>query len=268
MRVGTVEPERAVRQHCALVGRLRALGAEVDVVPFVHAAYDSVFAKDSAALTSREGVDRALMAHPHHRVRRAEQLARCAALEERGFAITPAPASTLEGGDVVVHAGYGESPARGYLGHGFRSSRESIGAVERFFGIPFTPLELRDPTLYHLDMALAVLGRTTFVCEEALTPRSMRDLLHAAGTDAIVRVSAAEARRFALNFIALDGDVVLAQGARSFEERLRVLGYTTHALPLSEFQLAGGSAACLVARVHAMGKVAVRTTAAMRSTAA
>jgi N-dimethylarginine dimethylaminohydrolase len=117
-----------------------------------------------------------------------------------------------------------------------------------------TPLELRDPTLYHLDMAMAVLAGVTFVCEEALTPASMRDLVAAVGADHVVRVPRGEALAFALNYVRVGKHIVLSRGAPSFEHRLQTFGYTTHAVPLSEFHLAGGSAACLVARVHVLGR--------------
>jgi N-dimethylarginine dimethylaminohydrolase len=266
MRVGAVEPERAAWQHGALVRALRSLGGRLDLLPFVHGSYDSVFMKDSAVLLHRDGVDRALVTEPLHAVRRAEQGARRAALELRGFTVASAPACTLEGGDVVVHA-EAEGGPRGYVGHGFRSSPKAAAALERFMDMPFTPLELRDPTLYHLDMVVAVLGRMTLVCEEALAPASMRQLERTVGADRIVRVPAAEARLFALNFIAVGPHVVLARGVRAFERRLGALGYATVGLPLSEFHLAGGSAACLVARIHEPDRVAVSKTAAMRSTA-
>jgi N-dimethylarginine dimethylaminohydrolase len=266
MRPGAVEPARAVRQHRALVRQLRTLGAIVDIIPFVHGAYDSVFAKDSAVLLRRDGKDHGLMAQPLHPERRAEQSSRRATLESRGFRIAPAPTTPLEGGDVVLRSGAGRP--FGYLGHGFRSSRRSVKALERFLDVPITPLELRDPSLYHLDMAVAVLDEASLVCEEALTPSSMRDLKRVVGADSIVRVPLAEARQFALNFVKLPGHVVLASGAPSFERRIQALGYATHGLPLSEFHFAGGSAACLVARVHSMDRATVSTTAAMRSTAA
>jgi len=50
--------------------------------------------------------------------------------------------------------------------------------------------------------------------------------------------------------------------------RASPLGFEVHPLPLSEFHLAGGSAACLVARVHALDCVAMSAPAAIRSTAA
>jgi N-dimethylarginine dimethylaminohydrolase len=97
-----------------------------------------------------------------------------------------------------------------------------------------------------------LLAGVTFVCEEALTPASMRTLVAAVGSDHVVRVSRGEALAFALNYVRVGNDIVLSRGASSFERRLQGLGYTTHAVPLSEFHLAGGSAACLVARVHTL----------------
>ena len=41
---GSVNSSRAVAQHRALLSAVRALGATVDIVPFVHGAFDSVFA--------------------------------------------------------------------------------------------------------------------------------------------------------------------------------------------------------------------------------
>jgi N-dimethylarginine dimethylaminohydrolase len=254
MRIGAVDSDHAVAEHERFIGRLRALGATVETLPFVHGAYDSVFAKDSAILVRRDGLDRALLAHPCCVERRLEQRSRRAALEFRGFSVTPPPPSSLEGGDVVVQRG--PLGARAYLGHGFRSSRQSATALERFLDVPVTPLQLRDPSLYHLDMAVAALGPSLLVCEEALTPESMRELERVAGEGRVIRVPVAEARAFALNFVALERDVVLAKGARSFERRLEALGYATHAVSLSQFQLAGGSAACLVARVHSLALVA------------
>ena len=80
MRVGAVEPWRAVRQHCTFVRLLERLGARVVEVPFVHGAYDSIFAKDNAVLLRREGRAEALMARPLHGVRRAEPTGRSARL--------------------------------------------------------------------------------------------------------------------------------------------------------------------------------------------
>lgn len=273
MRIGAAEPARAVRQHDAFVRLLARLGAVVDVVPFVHAAYDSVFMKDSAVLVHRDGCDRALLSRPLHEQRSLEQPARKAALEALGFVVEAAPEVPFEGGDVVVRPG-----DRGaFLGHGFRSSRAGAGALERFLGAPVVPLRLRDPELYHLDMALAVLGDgTILLCEEALTADSVRAVVSAAGASDVVSVPHEEARRFALNVVELGTDIVLGVHAPRLQAELGSRSLTTHVASLDEFHHAGGSAACLVARVHGFdgarastySSVTSSATAAIRSTAA
>jgi N-dimethylarginine dimethylaminohydrolase len=279
MRIGAVEPDRAMRQHDALVRLLAQLGAIVDTVPFVHGAYDSVFMKDSAVLVHRAGCDRALLSRPLHDERQREQPARREALEASGFVVDVAPDAPFEGGDVVVRPG-----DRGaFFGHGVRSSIDAAPALERFLGAPVVPLCLRDPNLFHLDMALASLhDGTILLCEEALTPDSVRAVVHAAEAQAsdVVRVPYDEARRFALNVIEVGSDVVLGAHAPRLEAILRARHVTTHVASLSEFHHAGGSAACLVARVHGCEAARARAngetyssdtssaTAAIRSTAA
>jgi N-dimethylarginine dimethylaminohydrolase len=265
MRVGAVEPWRAVRQHCTFVRLLERLGARVVTVPFVHGAYDSIFAKDNAVLLRRRGRAEALMTRPLHAVRRAEQDARARALSDLGFTIAAAPADPLEGGDVVILPG-----ARSALvGHGFRSSLRSRGALECFLDGPCVAVELVDPRLYHLDMAVAVHGDgTALVCNEAVTPASRAAIARADGVERIVDVPLEEALAFGVNVVEVGRSVVLGGHAPATAAALERLGWTPHAPPLDQFHLAGGSAACLVSRLHLPSSVARSATAAMRSTAA
>jgi N-dimethylarginine dimethylaminohydrolase len=269
MKVGAVDAWRAVRQHGAFVRLLARLGAHVARVPFVHGAYDSIFAKDNAVLVHRGERSEALIARPLHPVRRAEQDARAHALGALGFAIVPGPDEPLEGGDVVMLPG-----GRGaLLGHGFRSSARARPALACFLDAPVIAVELVDPRLYHLDMAVAVLGDgTALVCEEALAPGSREAIARAPGVARIVRVPLREALRFGVNVVEVGRSLVMGGDAPRTARALRSLGWATHALPLDQFHLGGGSAACLVARVHVTRprhpRVARSATAAIRSTAA
>lgn len=234
------------------------------VVPFVHGAFDSVFIKDNAVLVARDGTLRALLAHPCHTERRAEQGARRAVLEETGFRITPEPVAPLEGGDVVLRP----RSAGAFLGYGMRSSKHAAAPLERFLDAPVVPLELCDPCLYHLDMALTALpDGTLLVCNEALTKSSLA-LVEASARGPVVRVAREDALGFGLNVVPVGEDVITAGRAPAVDALLVALGYRVHAVHLSEFHHAGGSAACLVACVYEDGRVATSTTTAMRSTAA
>ncbi len=247
MRIGAAQPARALWQHCAFVRLLEELGARVTRVPFVHAAHDSVFAKDNAILVHRRDRTHVLLAHPAHAVRHAEQEPRARAFRALSFDVMDAPSEILEGGDVVMLPG-----ARGaFLGHGHRSTARAAEALERFLDAPVTPLELVDPRLYHLDMAVTVLSDgTALVCEEALSRESLTTLLRMRELTRVVPVPLEEALRFGVNCVEVGRDLVLGGSAPKTEAALRALGWRTHRPSLGQFHLAGGSAACLVSRIH------------------
>lgn len=265
MVVGSVDPLRAGQQHAALIRTVRELGAHVTMLPFVHGAFDCVFAKDNAAYVSNKDRSSALLASLRFDVRRAEQRSRARDLRRAGVHVHQI-AAPFEGGDVHVLAGM-----RGaILGHGFRSSPDAIRPLQELLGAPVFPLELIDPALYHLDTALTVLADgTALVCDEAFSPASRRALRCLPLRD-IIPVSRAETLRFALNVVEIAGTVVSGTDSPEVAEVLRSLGKRVIYTPLDEFQRAGGSAACLLAPVHgeAQPTVAQAATAAIRSTAA
>lgn len=242
-----VDIDKAERQHDLLRRALIELGADVTTVPFVHGAYDSVFIKDNAILVEEHGAYRALLAQPRFAEREREQHAREHALEAMGIEIVDEATAPLEGGDVaLLPEGRGA-----LLGWGPRSSIESVEALETFLDVEVTPLELRDPRLYHLDTALAVLrDGSVLACKEAFTEASWRVLTLTRGVRRIIEVPVEEALAFGLNFIEYDGAVLLSRGADATAERLKELGLEPVSLPLDELHKAGGSVSCLVAQVH------------------
>lgn len=265
MVIGSVDHARAAAQHASLLRTVRALGATVTVLPFVHGAFDSVFAKDNALCVCADDRIDAILASPRHAVRRAEQRARANALRSIGLNID-ASAPAFEGGDVcMLPGGHGA-----LLGVGFRSSRDAIPALRNLLGMPVFALELVDPALYHLDTALVVLADgTALVCEEAFSAAAMRTL-RGLPLRTLISVSRAEAMRFALNVVEIDGTVVTGTASAEVAAVLRSLRRAVVYTPLDEFQRAGGSAACLLAPIYdaVRGKRATAATTAMRSTAA
>ena len=248
MSIGSVDFRSAADQHAAYADALRAAGAQVIELPFVHGAFDCVFSKDSALLLERRGVKRALLARLRYAERQREETARADFFERYGFEVvreTDGP--SWEGGDVVMSSsGHGM-----FLGYGPRSRREAALWLERNTGMPVVPLELHDSRLYHLDMALSVLpDGTALVCESALTDDSMRVLERAEGVRQVITVGRDDALAFGLNLVTI-GDTVLC-GARTprIAAIIEARGYRIEVVPLDQFHLAGGSAACLVARLH------------------
>jgi N-dimethylarginine dimethylaminohydrolase len=254
MRVGAVDFTRALRQAAALRSALAAEGASIVEVPFVHGAYDSVFTKDVALLVQRGGRRRALLARQRHEVRARERDARARALADLGFEPTEGAPAVWEGGDVVL----GDDWA--LLGFGPRSDWSAADWLSRELDMPVVSLELVDPRLFHLDMAACLLpSGKLLVCEEALAPPSVRLLRTELRDIEIVPVAMADALAFGLNLVPI-GDAVLAGASVPRVERtLRALELRPIHVPLGEFHAAGGSAACLVARVHDELSVAMPT---------
>ncbi len=267
MNIGATELAVARTEHERLVATLRALGAQVCTLPFVHGAFDSVFTKDNAILVAHPGErrPRALLARPLHDVRRKEQAARAIALARTGFELELSEAA-LEGGDVVMLPRGGA-----LLGCGPRSSAAARTRLARFLDAEVYALPLRDPRLYHLDTALTVLADgTALVCRQAFETSAILTLaeLVARGVlRAVLDVPYDEALRFAVNVVEI-GDAIVTgtPSAVHTNALLARLGKRVIPVPLGQFHHAGGSAACLVACAHS--RVTISETTAMRSAAA
>ncbi|CAN5857146.1 hypothetical protein BH11MYX4_BH11MYX4_45730 [soil metagenome] len=138
-----------------------------------------------------------------------------------------------------------------FLGHGFRSQQRASDDVERFLDREVTCLELRDPRLYHLDMALSVLDDgTALLCDEALTQASCRAVEAHPDIHAIIHVPFDEALQFGVNLVQVADTIVWGAHALATTRALSERGYRVQHLALDQFHRAGGSAACLVSRVH------------------
>jgi N-dimethylarginine dimethylaminohydrolase len=237
-----------MRQHATFVRTLESAGARTLAVPFVHGAYDSVFSKDNAVIVQRpRGSIEALLARPRHAERRIEQRFRANAFASLGVRVSASTDAPLEGGDMVVLPG----ARAAFLGHGFRSSVDAANDLERFLDREVTCIELRDPRLYHLDMALSVLDDgTALVCDEALTPAALRSVETHPDVAAVVRVPLHEALRFGVNLVQVGRTVIWGADAPTTTRALEDRGYRVQRVALDQFHHAGGSAACLVSRIH------------------
>lgn len=248
MAIGAADFHRAAEQHAAYVAALERAGARVEVLPFVHGAFDSVFTKDSALLVERKSHKRALLARLRYPERQKEQAARADFYERHGFEVVCEPdGPSWEGGDVVSLP----SGRAMFLGHGFRSRRESTTWLERHLGVPVYPLELCDEHLYHLDMALSILpDGTALACTDVLAPESRQMLERARGIRQVIPVPREDALSFGLNMVSVGTTLFAGAHVPRIAALARSRGGRVEIVPLDQFHLAGGSAACLVARLH------------------
>lgn len=251
MKIGSSCLEIAEAEHDLFVRTLERAGADVIRLPYLAGAYDSVFMKDSVLLRSTPAGTRAMLARPFADERRGEPERRAAGLERAGMRVIARASEPLEGGDVVVAPGAGAA----FMGHGFRTSRAARAPLERFLGVEVVPLELVDPYFYHLDTAMNVTAaangeRVVFACPHAFDRKSWRRLRDHPAIDRLIPVDRGEAMRFATNWVEVGGVAILGAPAPRTREALEHCGKKVVVSPLSQFLLAGGSAACLVAPVY------------------
>lgn len=259
MKVGAVSADMAIAQHDSYAEKLRQAGAEVIKLPFIPGAYDSVFIKDNAVLISTKKGRIALIARPYFENRQVEQRQRALEFERLGFQ-TIRIHEHFEGGDFVMFP----DMTRAYLGYGFRSARESAKELSRFLDLPITCLELKDPLFYHLDTALNfILDKRelehriiAFAYKEAFTDESWEDLVNDEAINQIVCVNREEALSFGLNWVEVNETIFLGKEVPELEASLKRLGKKVVVSPLDQFQLAGGSAACLSLRVFPLDQKA------------
>ena len=247
MVIGAVDFEIASQQHAELMALLVGSGVSIQHLPFVHGAHDSVFVKDPALLLTRRGYKRALLARLRYPERQRESAERASVLAQQGYEVVSGCESDWEGGDVIMLP----SCEGMFLGYGMRSRREAATWLERHAEIEVMPIELRDPHLYHLDTALAILPcGTALVCPDALTRQALRVVEHAPGISRVIYVTREIAVGFGLNLVMLGETIVVGAYQPALEARFASLGYRCRVGPLGQFHLAGGSAACLVAPVY------------------
>lgn len=249
MKISSACPQKIKKQHLNFVRLLRDCGAQVLLVPFIHGSYDSVFIKDSVILAKETYGSRALITHSTFAERKVEFELREFHLKKLGVRIDGCASHRLEGGDVVVF----NKREKIFMGFGFRTEPEAAKELAQFFKKPIIPLELKDPYFFHLDMALSILNEgTVFAYKDAFTQISWDTLCR--NVTALISVSREEAMRFGLNWVEINNAIILGSYNPRIQKILTKMGKKVYHTALDQFQLAGGSAACLATQVYNMDK--------------
>jgi N-dimethylarginine dimethylaminohydrolase len=249
----------AASQWDALHAALRDSGAAIETVAPQAGLPDLVFTANAAVVLD----GKALLARFRHPERQSEQpvfLAAFRALAARGLidAVIEMPeAIALEGaGDCLWDARRGLF----WMGCGFRSDVAAAPVVEDTFGAPCVPLELANPSYYHLDTAMCALPCGAVVYYPGAFTGAALGAIHArvAPQDRIA-LNAADAAQFAANAICAGRAIVLSGCSGVLRGALEARGYAVIETPLTVFQRSGGSACCLTLRLDhvAQAEVAV-----------
>jgi N-dimethylarginine dimethylaminohydrolase len=245
-----VDRPLALAQWSALVEAYRAAGHQVDLLdpipglPDMVYAANGAFALDGLVLPARFAyAERAAEAVAHIEWHRRNVT---------GYAspTIAEPAATNEAeGDFAVLAN------RILAGHGFRTSRAAHGELAALTGREVISLELVDPRLYHLDVALTVLDDERdhiAYFPEAFSAESQR-LLAACFPDAIL-ATAADAYAFGLNCVSDGRNVFIPAGAAGLRTEIAAAGYRPVSIDLSELVKGGGSVKCCTQEIRSSPK--------------
>ena len=256
----------AAQQWDGLHRALIRHGAHVEVLEPARGMPDLVFTANAAVVLD----GKALLSRFRHPERRREQPVYAEgllALKELGLIDT-----VIEPPDGVVLEGAGDclwDARRGlfWMGCGFRSDKDAAAVVDNTFGVPCVPLDLADPSFYHLDTALCPLPCGGMIYHPgAFTPEARAVIeLRVAPADRIA-LDAADAEMFAANAVCFGRVIVMSSCRAALRGTLEQRGYTVVTTLLSAFLRSGGSACCLTLRLDHSSQTATETVS-LRATA-
>lgn len=213
------------------------LGAKVELLEPVRGLPDLVFTAN-AGLVSGPSFIVSQFRHPE---RQREQPVFEDWFIRHGYAIhRPPEGACFEGeGDVLR---VGETWFAGYRIRSDIRAHQQIGELIRR---EVLSLELIAPRFYHLDTCFCPLNHRQVLYYPPAFDEYGRKVIHEFIPEPIV-VNEADALRLGCNAIVIGREVILQEGCTELSSILRERGFTVHALNLSEFHKAGGSAKCLV----------------------
>jgi N-dimethylarginine dimethylaminohydrolase len=244
-----VDKGKAQRQWQALCSALEQSGCQVETIDPVPGLEDMVFAANQVFVGCSEATGKFIV--PSRMVYASRQREVPHFVEwfgKRGYKVIELDLDNdrLEGhGDLLWHPGW----SRIYAGYGFRTTRggvEKLAAEMSKIGVPVIPLQLVDPSCYHLDTCLCPLNAESVLIypgaysQDALaTLRPFWKRIH--------ELTAEEAHRFMGNGIVSNGAYITPYVTDHLQTMLEKEGIKPVMVDTSEFEKSGGSAFCMKA---------------------
>jgi N-dimethylarginine dimethylaminohydrolase len=243
---GHVDRVLAVRQWSGLVDAYRSTGHRFDLLEPLAGLPDMVFAANGATVVDGRMLP-ARFANPE---REAETAVHAAWHQRNGILygsrdVQPAVAVNEAEGDFAVLS------RRVLAGYGFRTTPEAHRELAGLTGREVISLELVEPRLFHLDLALAVLDdeRDHIAYYPAAFSEQSRRLLSELFPDALI-ANELDAYAFGLNMVSDGLHVFIPGGARRLREELAAAGYWPISVDLSELIKGGGSVKCCTQEIR------------------
>ena len=240
----------ALTSAAGLRAALEGIGARVETVPAAENLPDLVFPANAAVVLD----GRVLVARFRHPERQGEEkIFRAAFLDLKARGLVNDVIDLPEG---VLQEGAGDAiwdKDRGFfwVGHGQRSTANSMAVIADTFGRPVVGLELATQRFYHLDTCFCPLtGGKLLYYPPAFTAEAL-DTIHAhvRPEDRIVATDE-DAAAFCVNAVNVGRHIVMAKAPKTLKKRLNALGFTVTEVDLAPFILSGGGAYCMTLRLN------------------
>ncbi len=233
----------------ALKGALKAAGGRVETVEAVRGLPDLVFPANAAVVLDGQ-VLLARFRHPERQGEEAVFRTAFAGLQRRGIVsdIHDLPDGVFQegAGDAIWDA----DRSFFWVGHGPRSSRASVGVIERTFGRQVVPLELASDRFYHLDTCFCPLaGGFLLYYPPGFTAEALATIRALVPPELRIEASDREAAAFCVNAVNLGEQIIMAKAPSSLRRKLRARGFVLTEIDLDPFILSGGAAYCMTLRL-------------------
>jgi hypothetical protein len=268
MQLTAAAPSVALAQILSFAGALQAAGLTVLSFPGIACAPDGVFPNNVIAtaenLASREGNARgryisAKMRHPSRQIEAQRPDFHRFFHDVLGYqaidlttVLAPEDTAELTGSLVIDRA-----RNIGFCGLSSRCSEAGARAMHAAFGLNKTYVFPLANGEYHTNVTLSALGgKGVVLCEAGFADPHDAHTIADLYPQRAVWLSAAEKNNFAANCIALSQEQLWlsARAHASLSSRtaqqLHSLGFTLHAVDLSEIEKAGGSLRCTVGEIY------------------
>lgn len=233
-------PERARQQWQTLVSTLRSLGADIELLKPQPGLPDLVFTANAGLVFHR----RFFSSRFRHEVRARETPFFDAWFSEEGFSVEHLPEGVyFEGAGDALFCG-----ATLFAGYRFRSDVRGHQYLASVLGKQVLPLELVNPSFYHLDTCFCPLAPGEAIWYPEAFDSYGRKVIER-NIPSLIAVNKTEAGRFACNAVVVNKAVVTNTGCEELASALISRGYQHAAVELDEFLKSGGSAKCLTLRL-------------------
>ncbi|MBA2557965.1 MAG: hypothetical protein H0V12_11580 [Chloroflexi bacterium] len=251
---GTLDPERAVRQHVDFMTELAVIGMELVELPAEPDLPDATFVWDTVLSfhRSREpdgGSALLVIARPGAEARRAEVRSvaeRAREIVDRDTEIVEIKdPGTLDGGDVLI---FGDRVALGVSGRTDEGGARQLAEAVTGFG--YRPFLCPVGGRLHLASGVSVVR-----ADRLIGTRAGFASLDAAGPELapiaeIERLLVPDEEAPAANVLAIGGRCIVPAGFPRTADRLRAAGEDVVEVELDEFLRADGGPTCLVAPIY------------------